>query len=109
MSQLTSSDGTTIAFERTGDGPAVVLIHVGPFTQALNAGLAGLLDGKFTVYTAQNGLPNEMVSSLYVDGKGVLWIGHWGGGISCWQAEKFTVYTKQAGLTGSIVSRRGNP
>ncbi len=51
MSQLTSSDGTTIAFERTGDGPAVVLIHVGPFTQALNAGLAGLLAGKFTVYT----------------------------------------------------------
>ena len=51
MPQLTSTDGTNIAYEQTGDGPAVVLIHVGPFTQALNAGLAGLLAGQFTVYT----------------------------------------------------------
>src|SRR5207248_402732 len=51
MPQLTSSDRTNIAYEQTGDGPAVVLIHVGPFTQALNAGLAGLLAGQFTVYT----------------------------------------------------------
>ncbi len=51
MPQLTSSDRTSIAYEQTGHGPAVVLIHVGPFTQALNAGLAGLLAGRFTVYT----------------------------------------------------------
>ena len=51
MPQLTSSDGTNIAYEQTGDGPAVLLIHVGPFTQASNAGLAGLLADQFTVYT----------------------------------------------------------
>jgi len=51
MSQLTSADRTSIAYEQTGDGPAVVLIHVGPFTQALNAGLASLLADRFTVYT----------------------------------------------------------
>jgi pimeloyl-ACP methyl ester carboxylesterase len=51
MPQLTSPDRTSIAYERTGHGPAVVLIHVGPFTQALNADLAGLLADRFTVYT----------------------------------------------------------
>lgn len=34
MPQLTSPDRTRIAYEQTGHGPAVVLIHVGPFTQA---------------------------------------------------------------------------
>ena len=51
MPQLTSADRTSIAYEQTGSGPAVVLVHVGPFTQALNAGLAGLLADRFTVYT----------------------------------------------------------
>jgi pimeloyl-ACP methyl ester carboxylesterase len=51
MPQLISPDRTRIAYEQTGDGPAVVLIHVGPFTQALNAALAGLLADQFTVYT----------------------------------------------------------
>jgi pimeloyl-ACP methyl ester carboxylesterase len=51
MSQLISADRTSIAYEQTGHGPAVVLIHVGPFTQALNAGLASLLADRFTVYT----------------------------------------------------------
>jgi pimeloyl-ACP methyl ester carboxylesterase len=51
MPQLTSPDRTRIAYEQTGHGPAVVLIHVGPFTQSLNAGLAGRLADQFTVYT----------------------------------------------------------
>jgi len=51
MPQLTSCDGSSIAYEQTGQGPAVVLIHVGPFTQALNAGLASLLADRFTVHT----------------------------------------------------------
>jgi pimeloyl-ACP methyl ester carboxylesterase len=51
MAQLTSCDRTSIAYEQNGHGPAVVLIHVGPFTQAVNAGLAGLLADRFTVYT----------------------------------------------------------
>src|SRR5437667_383500 len=70
MSQLTSSDGTTIAFERTGDGPAVVLIHVGPFTQALTAGVAGLIEagqrGDAVAYwmTSILGMPEQIVASM---------------------------------------------
>ena len=51
MPQLTSADGTSIAYTQTGNGQAIVLLHVGPFTQAINAGLAGLLAEQFTVYT----------------------------------------------------------
>jgi len=49
--KLASHDGTTIVYDRTGDGPAVVLVHAGPFTRAVNAGLAALLGDLFTVYT----------------------------------------------------------
>lgn len=50
MSHVTSADGTRIAFDEVGDGPAVVLLHIGPSTRASNAGLAALLADRFTVY-----------------------------------------------------------
>jgi pimeloyl-ACP methyl ester carboxylesterase len=49
---VTSRDGTVIAYERTGQGPALILIdaagHYRGFTSF--AGLIGLLAGTFTVY-----------------------------------------------------------
>ncbi|HLU70756.1 MAG TPA: alpha/beta hydrolase [Nonomuraea sp.] len=48
----TSSDGTTIAFDRLGSGPAVVLVQ-GAFTDRTHptwAGLAEILKSKYTVY-----------------------------------------------------------
>jgi pimeloyl-ACP methyl ester carboxylesterase len=50
MSTVTSQDGTTIAFDRLGGGPAVVLISGGPSDRSSNAELAGLLAPVFTVY-----------------------------------------------------------
>ena len=53
MPAVTSADGTTIAYERTGSGPALVLVDgalcyrgAGPMRP-----LAALLQGAFTVYT----------------------------------------------------------
>jgi pimeloyl-ACP methyl ester carboxylesterase len=53
MPAVTSADGTTIAYERTGGGPALVLVDgamcyrdAGPMRP-----LAALLQGSFTVYT----------------------------------------------------------
>ncbi len=53
MSALTSRDGTTIAYEKTGAGPALILVDgalcyrsFGPMPD-----LAKLLAGRFTVYT----------------------------------------------------------
>jgi pimeloyl-ACP methyl ester carboxylesterase len=50
MSTVTSADGTTIAFERTGDGPAVILVGGAFNDRTTVADLAKLLSSDFTVY-----------------------------------------------------------
>jgi pimeloyl-ACP methyl ester carboxylesterase len=50
MNRLTSSDGTTIAFERSGDGPPVILVCGGSTDRTANAPLADLLAEHFTVF-----------------------------------------------------------
>jgi alpha-beta hydrolase superfamily lysophospholipase len=47
---VTSSDGTTIVFDRAGDGPPVVIIGAGPTDRSENAPVADLLSAHFTVY-----------------------------------------------------------
>lgn len=51
MKKVTSEDGTTIAFDRSGDGPSVVLIVGGPSDRSGNAQLVELLAPHFTVYS----------------------------------------------------------
>ena len=50
--KVTSKDGTPIAYYRTGEGPAVILISgaLGTGTDPMFAELAGLLASRFTVY-----------------------------------------------------------
>jgi pimeloyl-ACP methyl ester carboxylesterase len=50
MSEVTSKDGTTIAFERQGHGPAVILATGALDDGSENASLATELAGRFTVY-----------------------------------------------------------
>jgi len=50
MGTVTSSDGTTIAFDRDGHGPALVIIGGGPTTRSAQAPLPALLAPRFTVY-----------------------------------------------------------
>ncbi|MFI9557803.1 alpha/beta fold hydrolase [Nonomuraea endophytica] len=51
MSTVRSQDGTTIAYDRIGEGPALVIIGGGGATdRSVNAPLAGLLADSFTVY-----------------------------------------------------------
>jgi pimeloyl-ACP methyl ester carboxylesterase len=50
MQSVTSRDGTTIAYDRLGDGPPVVLVCGGSVDRSSNAGLAAELAGDFTVY-----------------------------------------------------------
>jgi pimeloyl-ACP methyl ester carboxylesterase len=50
MSKTTSRDGTTIAFDRLGDGPAVILVSGASTTRLVNAELAALLAPQFTVF-----------------------------------------------------------
>jgi pimeloyl-ACP methyl ester carboxylesterase len=52
MSHVTSKDGTTIAYERSGSGPAVILVDGALCSRAFGptATLAPLLSQRFTVY-----------------------------------------------------------
>ena len=50
MDTVTSRDGTTIAYDRLGDGPPVVLISGGSTDRSANAGLAEQLAERHTVY-----------------------------------------------------------
>jgi hypothetical protein len=50
MSSVTSADGTTIAFDRSGEGPALIIVLGGPTDRSVNAPLADLLARHFTVF-----------------------------------------------------------
>lgn len=50
MERVRSKDGTSIAYERQGRGPAVILVGGGLDDGAENAPLAGVLSDRFTVY-----------------------------------------------------------
>jgi alpha-beta hydrolase superfamily lysophospholipase len=50
MNTVTSGDGTTIAFDRLGEGPPVVIIGGGPTHRSANAPVAKLLSEQFTVF-----------------------------------------------------------
>jgi len=50
MGRVTSADGTAIAYERTGSGPAVILVGGGLDDGAENAPLAPELAERFSVY-----------------------------------------------------------
>ena len=53
-------------------------------------GLAKFNGGKFTTYSANNGLLNNRVTEVsYFDN--TVWVGH-DGGISCWKNNKITTY-----------------
>jgi hypothetical protein len=47
MSSVTSADGTTIDFDRAGDGPPVVIVLGGPTDRSVNAPVARALDEFF--------------------------------------------------------------
>ncbi|MDF5754496.1 alpha/beta hydrolase [Spongiactinospora sp. TRM90649] len=51
MNKVISADGTPIAYDRTGEGPAVILIGGGPTNRSMEAPVAELVAGAgFTVY-----------------------------------------------------------
>ena len=50
METVSSADGTTIAYEREGIGPALIIVDGALCARGAKAGLAGLLAAGFTVY-----------------------------------------------------------
>ena len=50
MDKVTSKDGTTVAFDRLGDGPPVILVCGGSTDRMINAPVAQALAPRFTVF-----------------------------------------------------------
>ena len=50
MQTTTSNDGTTIAYDRSGEGPALIIVNGAMSERASSAELAGVLAPDFTVY-----------------------------------------------------------
>lgn len=50
MEHTPSTDGTTLAYDKLGSGPAVILVCGGSVDRTSNAGLADVLASNFTVY-----------------------------------------------------------
>jgi signal transduction histidine kinase/ligand-binding sensor domain-containing protein/CheY-like chemotaxis protein len=76
-------------------------------------GLTCFKDGKFTTYTASDGLSNDSIAALYEDREGNLWIGTDGGGLDRFKNGRFNVYRTDAGLADDAVfsiteDREGN-
>jgi len=67
------------------------------------AGLLCLQDGKFTAYTATNGLVSNLAWSLFVDHNDTLWIGTADGGLSCLRDGHSVNFTTRDGLADTTV------
>ena len=85
----------------TGDGEGNVWVGT-------DRGLSRIAPGRFgriTNFTAREGLPQETVFDVYVDARGVAWIGTYGGGLVRMEKDKLTVYDKKVGLFDDVVYR----
>ncbi|HEX8999261.1 MAG TPA: two-component regulator propeller domain-containing protein [Blastocatellia bacterium] len=60
-------------------------------------GLLKFRDGVKTSYTTSDGLPSNIVKTIYEDRRGTLWFGLHGGLVK-YEEERFTVFSAQAGL-----------
>ena len=63
-----------------------------------SGGLARLADGRFTSFTAADGLAGNRVRTIYEDADGTLWIGTYDDGLSRFRDGKFFNYRTEQGL-----------
>jgi signal transduction histidine kinase/ligand-binding sensor domain-containing protein/DNA-binding response OmpR family regulator len=67
-------------------------------------GAVSRFDGtRFATYTTRNGLPGNLVVSMYQDEADTLWIGTDGGGLVSFKDGKFRSYTTHDGLPGNAI------
>jgi ligand-binding sensor domain-containing protein/signal transduction histidine kinase len=74
-----------------------------------NGGVARYHRGRFTLFTANDGVPSGAIGHLYTDPNGRLWMGASGGGVTRIDAPdsdrpQFVHYTAAQGLSGDIVT-----
>jgi diguanylate cyclase (GGDEF)-like protein/PAS domain S-box-containing protein len=58
----------------------------------------------FATFSIEKGLPQSQVSALACDGRGALWVGTLGGGLSRFDGNAFLTYTRADGLSDNRVT-----
>lgn len=66
-------------------------------------GLNRLRDGQISALTERDGLSHDSVRAVYVDRRGVLWLGSIGGGLMRLEGGRFTHYSTRHGLADDRV------
>jgi len=66
-------------------------------------GLIRFRDGRFSVFTTQDGLPNNTTKALSEDGEGGMWVGTYGG-LARFKDGRFTAYTTRDGLPSNTIT-----
>ncbi|WSF37465.1 alpha/beta hydrolase [Streptomyces sp. NBC_01351] len=110
MDKVFSADGTTIAYEQRGSGPAVVLVGGAFMTRGDSAALAALLAEHFTVFTYdRRGRGDSGDGPVYDVQREVedldAVIGHAGGEAMVFGMSSGAVLALEAAARGSAVSR----
>jgi len=67
-------------------------------------GLGRFQDGRYTLYTEKDGLPDDTVHSVYEDSQGALWIATTAG-LCRFRDGRFVSFTGPGGLGGGVVSQ----
>ncbi len=66
-------------------------------------------DNAWTTYTTRNGLSSDVITALYLDSEGVLWIGAEGGGLNAFSGGKFVRFPAFLGLPQVIYGIAEDP
>ncbi len=74
----------------------------GAFWIGTENGLLCIREGKFTLYTVKEGLPDNVIFALAEDTQGTVWIGT-ENGLASWQNGRFTKYSTDNGLTAPTI------
>jgi diguanylate cyclase (GGDEF)-like protein len=69
-----------------------------------DGGLVCFRKGEFTSYTTDDGLPSDIVASIYESARGGIWVGTWGGGLCRLQEGGFSIYANGEGLSNNYVA-----
>ncbi len=89
---------------RSSQITALLEDHAGNLWLGTNVGgLNRYRDGRFTLFTTQQGLSNDQIRCLFEDHAGDLWIGTFGGGLNRFSDGRFSALTARDGLPSDQV------
>ena len=95
----TSQQGLAMDFVTSVDSWADSTVWLGTYGGGLNK----YKDGRFSVITDADGLPDNGIFALYTDSKGVLWIGT-GGGVATYKNGVDRTITEENGLSSDLIT-----